>query len=157
MTSTTEDVLDCAPQEIQSSSDDFSDKALDYMFVEAQKHAHAHKLRSLDMEQVTAFERNLEEILNQRRASQNFATLHQWHHAIDFSSNDFLSLTSTGLLRAEFLEELKRNPSFRLGSTGSRLLDGNNPYCEDLEKDIASFHGAQTALMVNSGCKYRRV
>jgi 8-amino-7-oxononanoate synthase len=38
-----------------------------------------------------------------------------------------------------------------LASTGSRLLDGNSEYAETLEKDIASFHGAEAGLLTNSG------
>ena len=37
------------------------------------------------------------------------------------------------------------------GSTGSRLLAGNYPLIEETEKEIASFHEAETALIFNSG------
>ncbi|PMD13334.1 PLP-dependent transferase [Hyaloscypha hepaticicola] len=109
------------------------------------------KLKAPSMKNATVFDRNLEEALDARRAGQNLATIHTWQYATDFSSNDFLSLSTNGLLRTEFLEELARNPNFQLGSTGSRLSDGNSSYIEDLEKEIAEFHGAESALMVNSG------
>lgn len=70
---------------------------------------------------------------------------------IDFSSNDFLSLSTSPILRSAYLEELNQHPAFRLGSTGSRLLDGNSPYAETLENTIASFHNAEAALLFNSG------
>ena len=69
--------------------------------------------------------------------------------SIDFSSNDFLSLSSSTVLKASFLNELK-NVS-RLGSTGSRLLDGNSSYAETLEQEIADFHNGPAGLLVNSG------
>ena len=39
----------------------------------------------------------------------------------------------------------------QLGSTGSRLLDGNSVLAEDLERRIADFHRGPAALLVNSG------
>jgi len=71
--------------------------------------------------------------------------------SIDFSSNDFLSLSTSSLFKAAYLQELSSSPNFRLGSGGSRLLDGNSPYYESLEKEIADFHGAEAALLFNSG------
>ena len=70
--------------------------------------------------------------------------------SVDFSSNDFLSLSTSGPLRVRFLEELyKATP--QLGSTGSRLLDGNSTYSEALEQDIATFHNGPAGLLANSG------
>lgn len=71
--------------------------------------------------------------------------------SIDFSSNDFLSLSKSSLLKAAYLRELECSPNFRLGSGGSRLLDGNSAYAEQLEKDIADFHRAPSGLLFNSG------
>ncbi|KAL9048820.1 MAG: hypothetical protein Q9162_007533 [Coniocarpon cinnabarinum] len=71
--------------------------------------------------------------------------------AIDFSSNDFLSLSRSPDLRSEFLDELRQAGNVPLGSGGSRLLDGNSAYVEQLEKDIATFHDAPAGLFFNSG------
>lgn len=72
--------------------------------------------------------------------------------SIDFSSNDFLSLSTSSTLHSLFLHELHpRTPSFQLGSRGSRLLDGNSVYAEELEHSIAAFHHAPTGLLFNSG------
>jgi 8-amino-7-oxononanoate synthase len=68
----------------------------------------------------------------------------------DFSSNDFLSLSSSPTLHASFLTNLTSAPP-RLGSGGSRLLDGNSSYAETLESDIASFHGAEAGCLFNAG------
>lgn len=75
--------------------------------------------------------------------------------AVDFSSNDFLSLSSSSVLRTRYLQTLNRhyasNPVPALGSGGSRLLDGNSAYAEDLERFISSFHHAPSGLLFNSG------
>lgn len=70
--------------------------------------------------------------------------------SVDFSSNDFLSLASNTELRDNFIEELQRGPT-ATGSGGSRLLDGNSTYAEDLERQIATFHIAPAGLLCNSG------
>lgn len=75
-------------------------------------------------------------------------------NSIDFSSNDFLSLSTSSTLKTAFLAELqspKEPGSFQLGSGGSRLLDGNSSYAEILERDIAAFHNAAAGLLFNSG------
>jgi len=71
--------------------------------------------------------------------------------SIDFSSNDFLSLSTSSALRQAFIQELSDNPEFPLGSGGSRLLDGNSQYALDLEESISKFHGARAGLLWNSG------
>ncbi|KAH8146260.1 uncharacterized protein LAJ45_09702 [Morchella importuna] len=72
-------------------------------------------------------------------------------HATDFSSNDFLSLATSPLLRRSLLAELAAHPTHPLGSGGSRLLDGNSPYAETLEATIAHYHSAPCGLLFNSG------
>ncbi|KAF9891363.1 hypothetical protein FE257_004219 [Aspergillus nanangensis] len=70
----------------------------------------------------------------------------------DFSSNDFLSLSTSPVYRARFLSHLHSAPPLHpFASGGSRLLDGNSPYAEALESQIASFHNAPTGLLFNSG------
>ncbi len=71
--------------------------------------------------------------------------------SVDFSSNDFLSLAHSPLLRSSFLAEVSRASGIPLGSRGSRLLDGNSAYAEDIERDIAAFHNAPAGLLFNSG------
>lgn len=73
-------------------------------------------------------------------------------NSVDFSSNDFLSLATSRELRELYIDELHKAPSItRLGSGGSRLLDGNSSYAEQLERDIANFHRAEAGLLCNSG------
>lgn len=74
------------------------------------------------------------------------------HTAVDFSSNDFLSLSTSSAYRNRFLAHLNNTPeSFPLASGGSRLLDGNSAYAEELERFVADFHDAPSALLFNSG------
>lgn len=68
----------------------------------------------------------------------------------DFSSNDFLSLSTNDHLKDAYLTELRAS-NLPLGSGGSRLLDGNSAYAETLERDIAKFHKAEAGLLWNSG------
>lgn len=91
--------------------------------------------------------------LNKRASQSTIRSLTiQPPNAVDFSSNDFLSLATSQELRDLYLAELNRGPSIaRLGSGGSRLLDGNSTYAERLEDDIATFHRAKKGLLCNSG------
>lgn len=72
--------------------------------------------------------------------------------SVDFSSNDFLSLSSSSAFRTRFLHHINSAPASQpLASGGSRLLDGNSHYAEDLERFIAGFHDAPSGLLFNSG------
>jgi 8-amino-7-oxononanoate synthase len=65
---------------------------------------------------------------------------------IDFCSNDYL-----GFARSEEFAQYIVNTPAAPGSTGSRLLSGNSFEAEELEKQIATFHAAEAALLFNSG------
>ncbi|KAL4763605.1 aminotransferase class I/II-fold pyridoxal phosphate-dependent enzyme [Aspergillus foveolatus] len=72
--------------------------------------------------------------------------------SVDFSSNDFLSLSASPAYRARFLDILQQAPPLHpFASGGSRLLDGNSAYAEELENFIAAFHNAPSGLLFNSG------
>ncbi|KAH8648723.1 5-aminolevulinate synthase [Tricladium varicosporioides] len=84
---------------------------------------------------ISTFYRNLEEALDTRRVDHTLFSICQntWQagDAVDFSSNDVLSLGSTGILRDEFLRELSLQPQFTTGS--------------------GDFHNAETGLIMGSG------
>lgn len=63
---------------------------------------------------------------------------------IDLCSNDYLGIVYNNLLHLETAE-------YKTGSTGSRLLTGNNALTEETETMIAAFHEAEAALIFNSG------
>jgi 8-amino-7-oxononanoate synthase len=100
----------------------------------------------------SSLEAAMEGQLANRRTKSSFRSLTTAPPtSADFSSNDFLSLRQSPALRKAFLSELQNSPGFPLGSGGSRLLDGNSPYAESLERSIASFHRAPSGLLFNSG------
>lgn len=111
----------------------------------------AQRLQAPEMQNAPAFYRNLENRLDKRRKHNRLLLMNTPRETIDFSSNDFLSLSSSGLLRRAFLDELARNPDFSVGSTGARLVDGNSTYIENLERDAAEFHHAESGLIFHSG------
>lgn len=99
----------------------------------------------------TPLEKALAKTLSRRESESKLRTLKSSPPgAIDFSSNDFLSLSTTREFRLDYLKELQHH-ILPIGSTGSRLLDGNSEYAEKLERDIAQFHGADSGLLVGSG------
>ncbi|KAL0260142.1 putative secondary metabolism biosynthetic enzyme [Diplodia seriata] len=87
---------------------------------------------------------------------------------VDFSSNDYLSLSTHPEIRSTFLSLLQAPeptttttasnvlstpppPPPPIGSRGSRLLDGNNALALSLETRIAAHHRAGSGLLFNSG------
>jgi len=104
------------------------------------------------MAPVSHLESQLSRALQRRRTLSSFRTLTlPVAGAVDFSSNDFLSLSSSPLLRRAFLSELTSSPTFPLGSGGSRLLDGNSSYALQLESTVSSFLHGEAGLLFNSG------
>ncbi|KAH9996379.1 PLP-dependent transferase [Xylariaceae sp. FL0662B] len=110
---------------------------------------HPHSVKALP-----TFYRNLEEALDVRRSSHSFYSIVQnsWRtsNAVDFCSGDVLGLGTSDARRAEFLAELARHPDFSTGSSGVRLMDGSYTYLEQVEREIASLHGAEAGLIVGS-------
>ncbi|MBC7553712.1 MAG: 8-amino-7-oxononanoate synthase [Taibaiella sp.] len=86
--------------------------------------------------------------LNQRQAAGNLRRLSVAGTGIDFYSNDYLGLSTTGILEKLTNEA---NAGTASGATGSRLISGNSAAMETLERHIAAFHGTEAALLYNSG------
>ncbi|KAI0393943.1 5-aminolevulinate synthase [Xylariaceae sp. FL0594] len=107
-----------------------------------------------DKSSLPAFYHHLAEALDGRRAVHNFFTLAQnsWQNSghVDFCSGDILGLRSSDSRRAAFFAELTSQSEFATGSSGVRLMDGNYPYLEEAEREIASFHGAEAGLILGS-------
>ena len=68
---------------------------------------------------------------------------------IDLCSNDYLGLASDPRLKQAAIEAVRG--SSRIAGTGSRLLSGNAPEWEELEREFAEFIGTETALYFGSG------
>lgn len=100
--------------------------------------------------QKSPLEVQLDGILEKRRGQSRLRILKASPpDSVDFSSNDFLSLSTNPDFRRDYVAALQHTT--QLGSTGSRLLDGNSALAESLEKQIASFHKAPCGLLTNSG------
>jgi 8-amino-7-oxononanoate synthase len=82
--------------------------------------------------------------LNERKNDHSFRQLRLPDDKIDFCSNDYLGIVKNRRLQTA-------DSRLATGSTGSRLLSGNYPLIEEVEKQIASFHQSETALLFNSG------
>ncbi|OJJ73133.1 hypothetical protein ASPBRDRAFT_40752 [Aspergillus brasiliensis CBS 101740] len=117
--------------------------------------AKAQQPKAPTMKDASVFYRNLEEELDVRRAQHGCIMLHtkeqQENPMVDFSSTDILGLSTSGAVRKGYLAELAKHPDFTLSSHGSRLTDGNSRYLEDVERELAAFHGAEAGLIVNTG------
>ena len=115
----------------------------------------AQTVKAPAMKNAPAFYHNLEEALDVRRRDHALYTIKTniWKDgdAVDFSSNDTLSLGARGVLRAEYMQELERHPNLPLGAGSSRVMDGNYDYLEMVEDEMARFHGAECGLMMGSG------
>lgn len=95
-------------------------------------------------------ESKLRQFLIGRREENLFRQLISNNNLIDFCSNDYIGLASSDILSAE-IENVLTQKKIQNGSGGSRLLAGNKIYHEELEKILAEFHNAESALIFNSG------
>ncbi|MBJ6122725.1 8-amino-7-oxononanoate synthase [Sphingomonas mollis] len=68
---------------------------------------------------------------------------------VDFSSNDYLGLSTSPRLAAAVADAVARGVA--VGSGGSRLLRGNDVEHERLEDEAARFFGCEAALFFGSG------
>lgn len=83
--------------------------------------------------------------LTERRENAAFRTLRLPEGKVDLCSNDYLGVTHDRLLEQHLSADLPH------GSTGSRLLAGNYPLIEAVERQLAEFHAAAASLVYNSG------
>jgi 8-amino-7-oxononanoate synthase len=112
-----------------------------------------NRLQGPAMKDKPAFYRNLEQALDYRRQDQSLMSLKpRWDDSVaDFTTCDFLSLSRSGRVREAFLAELEQNPNFDLAAAGSRIQYGNYSYLNQVEREIAEFHGAETVYITQSG------
>lgn len=82
--------------------------------------------------------------LNERKSNHSFRQLRLPDDKTDFCSNDYLGIVKNKRLSSPATD-------LSSGSTGSRLLAGNYALIEEVEKEIATFHAGETALLFNSG------
>jgi len=96
-------------------------------------------------------EKFIKDKLDARRLDGSYRILKQENDLVDFCSNDYLGFARSAALKELIANELRENDIKSIGSTGSRLISGNSSYIEGLEKDIATFHQAESGLIYNSG------
>ena len=88
--------------------------------------------------------KGLQKALEARHTSGALRSLQTSRGFVDLCSNDYLGL-------ARILAMQAGEPSIGPGATGSRLVSGNTPDHEALERFLASFHGTESALLFGSG------
>ncbi|WVW83853.1 hypothetical protein I302_105875 [Kwoniella bestiolae CBS 10118] len=104
---------------------------------------------------MTELDARLGKLLQGRKEKNRFRSFKEYDTSpssglVDFSSNDYLSLTSSPALRKSYLARLSSTPSI-FGSTGSRLLSGCTPSHSSLEGRFQRFFHSPSALLFNSG------
>ena len=67
---------------------------------------------------------------------------------INFTSNDYLGLTQSEILKEDMVKAIQR---YGTGSTGSRRLSGNHRLFLDTEQTVADWVGKPSAVLFNSG------
>lgn len=101
---------------------------------------------------MNTFSRLLTEALDARKAEGALRTLKTVPTlSIDFSSNDYLGLARSVELRKLIDDRIHSIPEMLNGSTGSRLLSGNNQLIEEAEEELAQLFNAEACLIFNSG------
>jgi 8-amino-7-oxononanoate synthase len=93
----------------------------------------------------------IEKKLDERRSAGTYRALKPESHLVDFCSNDYLGFARSAELKDQIDDEVNNKGLVANGSTGSRLLSGNNVYTEELEQYIASLHKSEAGLIFNSG------
>jgi len=91
---------------------------------------------------------HLLQLLEERKRKGLFRALKNYDHLTDFSSNDYLGFSKSGLIQKKVSSS---EPNLIAGSTGSRLISGHSSYAGNLENKIAEFHSSEAALIFNSG------
>ena len=70
---------------------------------------------------------------------------------VNFSSNDYLNLSTDKNLINEFLEKYKGSNEFIFSSTSSRLLTGTSSSYKKLEANLAKLFNKEACLLFNTG------
>ncbi len=88
--------------------------------------------------------------LQAREGDNALRALSFYPKGIDFYSNDYLGLARSKELPL-LAQHILQKYGEKNGSTGSRLIAGNNPLIEDTETFLADFYQAEKALIFSTG------
>jgi len=107
-------------------------------------------MQPLEKNKHMEFPEQLQTKINQRKENFTYRELQRENNLIDFSSNDYLGFSKNRTIFNKVTDSLK---NYRIinGSTGSRLISGNNSLFEELELMFSDFFSAAAALIFNSG------
>jgi 8-amino-7-oxononanoate synthase len=89
--------------------------------------------------------------LRQREQTGLLRQLRLGGNRVDFCSNDYLGLARSTELRQAIQQAENQQPVSQNGATGSRLLAGHTALADAVEKQLAAFYQAKSALIFNSG------
>ncbi|MBY0470153.1 8-amino-7-oxononanoate synthase [bacterium] len=93
------------------------------------------------------FNPHFEKIIRELEAASQHRSLKP-RSGVDFSSNDYLGFSEDKILRQRILARLENLPT---GSTGSRLLRGENEVYSQAEATLARFSAREAAIIFPSG------
>lgn len=97
-------------------------------------------------------ESRLSSLLDKRSANNSYRTLAvNTASLIDFSSNDYLGLACSEVLKANILRAYSETDVSKNGSTGSRLLTGTSPIVQNTETHLSNLFQSEAGLFFSSG------
>lgn len=70
---------------------------------------------------------------------------------LNFSSNDYLNLSTNKNLITEFVQEHSNSPELQFSSASARLLSGTTSVYKELETTLANLFKKESALIFNTG------
>ena len=93
---------------------------------------------------------NFRKIYNIEEKYEKFLVIDE-KKMINFSSNDYLNLSTNKNLVNEFINKYLKSNEFIFSSTSSRLLTGSSKAYKKLEEDIAKLFKKEASLLFNTG------
>ncbi|TKS57547.1 aminotransferase class I/II-fold pyridoxal phosphate-dependent enzyme [Mesohalobacter halotolerans] len=97
------------------------------------------------------FPSNLSNLLRDRKNKDNFRELKHYNFKVDFLSNDYLGYAQNSSIYKQYLSIIKEHNINKLGSTGSRLINGNHSLFQRVERKAEDIFNTDAALFFNSG------
>ena len=95
--------------------------------------------------------KKLQKKIQERIESSSLRKLPERKTMIDFSSNDYLGLSSETTIFHRVHEYLIEMDFQQNGATGSRLISGNHELYVQVEDFLCDFHQSEAAIIFNSG------
>ena len=93
---------------------------------------------------------NFRQVHNIEKKAGKFLSI-EGKSLLNFSSNDYLNLSTNKNLINEFIEKYKNSNEFIFSSTSSRLLTGTSSCYKELENNLAKLFKKEACLLFNTG------